>query len=288
MKNVLKLEIKKAIKNTNFLVCILIGSMLCIASAVMQIQAYEQHAAVMGSVQKSKYIINTMLEVETFYNSWIGMDGFSLFNSLFYTFMPLICTLPFAWSYNKERNICYEHNMVIRCGRNRYYAAKYLATFISGGLAVLLPIVINVLLVAMVIPGYTSTIDYALYIGIQYPMIWSQIFYTNPLLYVILYLLLTFIFCGLMAAFGMCISYFTRNKVAALIVPFFVCSALGAMELLFAYNKDGVTLSPVVFLHPTPIGGYQNAWWVILLEGGILTAFTIISTYIRGRKHEIY
>lgn len=54
------------------------------------------------------------------------------------------------------------------------------------------------------------------------------------------------------------------------------------MELLFVYSKDGVTLSPAVFLHASPTGGYNNVWWVILLEGGILTVFTIISTYIRG------
>lgn len=287
MKNLLQLELKKSTKNINFITCVIVGSVLCIASAVMQIQSYEQKMDVINFIQKS-YIINNELEAKTLYNSWIGMDGFSLYNSLFYMFMPLICTLPFAWSYNKERNLCYERNMVIRCGRFRYYAAKYLATFISGGLVILLPILLNVLLVAMKIPAYHSTVDYDLYIGVEYPMLWSRVFYDNPLLYLVLYVTLIFLFCGLLAVLGMTVSYFTRNKVAVLIVPFCACIALGAMEGLFAYNKDGVTLSPSNFLHASMSGGYNSAWWVILLEGGILAAFTIISTCIRGKKHEIY
>ena len=287
MKNMLGIELGKAIKNWRFFFVVLAGCVLSIGSAVLNLQHYWEESAMLQLEAASGTITNQMVEVESFHNYWLVMDGYTFFFSLLFYVRPLLATIPFAWSYCQERNKAYERNMVVRCGRYRYYGAKYLTTFLSGGFAVLIPVLLNVLLIALFIPARTPQIDYLIYYGVNYGDMWSVIFYTMPGLYVLLRILLIFVSCGLLAVLGMSVAYITKNQVAVLVTPFFVCVALQVLgSALFAYNKTSAALSPIDFLG----NGGNNAkpLWPALLEMGIIAAITIISTCVRGKRHEIY
>jgi hypothetical protein len=288
MKNVVRLELGKAFKNWRFLLSILIGCALNIGSAVIRIQSYYSDSSYFQKIASAGIISNPVVEAESFYNRWIGADAYTLFATLFFYLAPLLCTIPFAWSYCQERNRYYERNMVVRCGRYRYYSAKWIATFCAGGLAVLIPVLLNILVVSMFVPARTPSIDYVIYsYGIYYPELGSKLLYTMPALYVCMRLLIIFVFCGLLAVLGMSIAYITKNQVAVLITSFFICVALQFIEGgVFAFSKYSASLSPINFLGQ--IGNTSKFLWGVLLEGGIIAAITIISTCVRGKRHEIY
>lgn len=287
MKNVLALEMRKAFRNRSFLAVVLIGCVLGLLSAWMCLMQYGQDTYYFQIEADSGYISNPMLEVESFYTYWIVMDGFTLFSSLLFYLLPLFATLPYAWSYCQERNRAYERNLVVRCGRYRYYFGKYIAAFLSGGLAVVLPVLLNILVMAMFLPARTPQVDYTIYYGVSYGDLFSAVFYTYPALYVLLRVLLIFLFGGLLAVFGMSVAYFTRNRVAVLVTPFFCCVALQVLgQALYSYMADSALLSPINFLGQS--GDFSRPLWPALLEGGILLAGTLLLTWMRGRKHEIY
>lgn len=263
------------------------GCVLSLLSAWMCLLQYGQDTYYLQLEANSGYLSNQMLEVENFYTYWIAMEGFTLFSTLFFYLLPLFATLPYAWSYCQERNRAYERNLVVRCGRFKYYFGKYIAAFLSGGLAVLLPVLLNVLVIALFIPVRTPQADYTMYYGVNYGDLFSAVFYTYPGLYVLLRALLIFLFGGLLAVFGMSVAYFTRNRVAVLVTPFFCCVALQVLgQALYSYAADSVLLSPIDFLGQC--GNFSRPLWPALLESAILAAGTLLLTWIRGRKHEIY
>lgn len=287
MKNAFKLELHKALKNKYFLASVLAGCILGIISAFVRIQMYDNNMGMIRTIRSSGVQYNSRPEVYTLYNNWLSADGYSVAYSLFYFLFPLFAAMPYAWSYCMERNKKYEHNLLIRTGKLRYYISKYLAVFLSGGLAVMLPLLLNFLIVAMAIPTRTPALNYEMYYGVEHGTMWSQLFYTAPMLYDVLYFLLNFLFCGLLAVLGMATAYFTRNQIAVLLVPFFVSLVLEYATVIFDWTGTGMALSPLSFLHATPLHNY-NVWWVILLEGILLFLLSSVTTVIRGKYHEIY
>ena len=85
--------------------------------------------------------------------------------------------------------------MVIRAGKMPYYLAKYAALFVSGGLAVVTPLLFNFLLTAMFIPAVRPDPSYLTAYGIGPASFLSMLFYAHPFLYVFAYLLIDFLFC---------------------------------------------------------------------------------------------
>ena len=50
--------------------------------------------------------------------------------------------------------------MLVRAGEKSYLTAKFLATFIAGGLVMVVPLIINFMLTAMLIPAITPVPTY--------------------------------------------------------------------------------------------------------------------------------
>ena len=78
--------------------------------------------------------------------------------------------------------------------RRDYLRAKYLAAFLAGGVSVVLPMLMNFLTVACFIPMRMPEASEDMYYGVFGGSLWAEIFYTCPILYVLLYLVLDFVF----------------------------------------------------------------------------------------------
>lgn len=71
-------------------------------------------------------------------------------------FIPIIVAFPFMVSFCAERNSGLMRFTVSRTGKYRYYLSKFFASFISGGLAVLLGMILFGMIVWIAFPSYTS------------------------------------------------------------------------------------------------------------------------------------
>lgn len=287
MKHSVSLEMRKAIKNVPFWVVVVIGCVMTTISAVMRISTYLDSETYIQKMYANGRAVDSFVDGTTLFNNWIGADVSSIGFSLFYFFLPLFATIPYAWAYCRERNSGYERNLLIREGKFSYYFSKHFASFVSGGVAVVLPLLWNVMLVAAVIPANQPSISYEQYYGIDRPMIWSGLFYSHALLYLVFYLLLDFVFCGLLAVLGMVTAYFTRSIVSVMLTPFFVTLILHYARIIFNWTNIDTQISPLYFLHSSPVE-LSVTWAPILIEGGVLLLFTVLSTIIRGKYHEVY
>lgn len=143
----LKIELGKALKNRMFLITLGIGTGLALLAALYQISYYNQTQA-----QESSAVINPMIEANTLYNHWMGGEMQSFGAICFFYVLPLLAAIPYGWSYFVEKRSGYTKYLMIKGGKREYFICKYVAVFCSGGLVVLLPLILNFILVAMFVP----------------------------------------------------------------------------------------------------------------------------------------
>ena len=70
--------------------------------------------------------------------------------------------------------------MIVRTGKQRYLTAKYIATFISGGLTMVVPLITNFMLTALFVPAIKPVPTYDTTYGVFGNSIFSRtILYTS-------------------------------------------------------------------------------------------------------------
>lgn len=285
MKTLLKIEIKKALNNKFFYVTIVIATLLTMLSAISNIFAYMK---MQGLINESlelygEMYYNPFLPSDSLFTYWIGGETISLYYSLFFLLIPIFAAFPYGWSYYMETKKGYIKNVITRTDKKKYYISKYIAVFVAGGLAVLIPLLINFMVVSCFVPARMTSVIYDQYINIPPTNMWSQIAYTHPYLYVFMYMILDYVFSGLIAGLCMTVSLFFKNRVVVVLLPFFLMLGLN-----FA-NTFSTTweYSPINFMHATRVINSANGY-IILLEALMLFAIGFVITIWRGSKSDVF
>ncbi|MCI9639902.1 MULTISPECIES: hypothetical protein [unclassified Emergencia] len=288
--NIVKLECKKAICNKFFILVVVIGIGITFLSLIPSLESYLQDMEAHLRISEEFGLRNPLMPMETLFNHWIGGEPHSTGSQDYFLLFPLLISIPYGWSYCAERRSGYEKNVVIRTGRLRYYFAKYLALFLSGGLAMVLPQLFNFLLAAMFFPAVTPSAVYDTAYGISASSFMSMLFYTRPFLYVILYLFIDFLLCGLIACLCFVLSVLVKRPVMVTLLPFFLLLGFSYLCQSFVYRSSTVIyteLSPMTFLRATP-ATYDTNGFVVFGWAAVLFLLTFLPVVLRGIRHEIY
>ena len=225
-----------------------------------------------------------------FYNSWVGGEELSLGTVLFYYLMPIGAAIPFAWSYHTERKSGYLKNIASRTDKKKYFIAKTIAVFVSGVLAVLIPLIVNIALVSAFVPTIEPFAGYTFYNHVFIGDMWIELYYTCPWLYVTLYVLLDVLYGVIYALLIFAVTFFIKNILAILFVPFislFVIGYFGEIIIMNVQMDRWFEFNPIIYLHSLHSGN-QRAWWIILLITIGLLCFSLCTIFIRGFKDEIF
>lgn len=260
MRNLLRIEIRKAIKNKWFFIAVGIGLILAVASAAGNaLTEFQSQSSGLQFIDQK----NMQLAPLSLYKFWIVTDFIQPTTDLYFLLLPFLAALPYAWSLASELKSGSIRNALTRTTHLRCLAAKYAAAFLAGGLAITIPIVVNFLICACIMPDYLPDIYSVLYLGIADTNMFSQIYYTMPLLYVLLYTLVNFAFGGLWAALVMSLGAFVANRVALLAGPYLVLVFLKFLEERL-FEMTGPTgaphfgLTPFTYLRGTGSQFYPN------------------------------
>lgn len=293
LKKLVKLEIHKAFYNKFFIMTILIGcaiTMLGIFNLMCQMKENDALLLLLLKEQNNGVIFNPAAGPRAdLYHSWIFGEPFSL-GAVLYTFLfPVLLSIPYGWSYCEERSTGYIRNMVVKSGKREFFVAKYIATFLAGGVGVILPLIVNFVMVAMMVPARKPMVRYETIYGVFGGSFLSELFYSHPLVYVCVYLFVDFVFAGLLATLSIMVAMKIRWKWVCVLSPFLICMLLDYLTR-FVYVDSNVVykqISLMYIIHPI-MGGYPVSWSVILLEISILFGITFIMGFTRESKHEIY
>lgn len=280
---IFKMEIRKALRNKFFYISILIGCVITMFSLAYNIEIYQVDMANQTGTS------NPMYGASNLFNRWIGGEPFSLGTAAYFFLFPLLVSVPYGWSYCEEKQSGYVRLVAVYSGKSRYFLSKYAAVWLSGGLAMIVPLIFNFSLSLLFFPVVMPDPVYCTSNGVFYGSFLSIIYYSNPFLYVFLYLCIDFIFAGLIACIGYVVSCFSRHRVAAMIMPMLLLLAVNYSRQ-FLYTSNGIfykEISPLYFLRPVESWSSASGK-VILIEMVILFAATFFLIMIWERKHEIY
>lgn len=277
--NCLKTEVKKALFNKMmFVICLFVMS-LAVYNAVTAIIFYNDFYT---CYQSDDLTGNPMITIVSLYHRWMGADVISFTSSGFFFLFPIIVVLPYGWSMVGEMKSGYTKNVLSRIGRKDYFLAKYAACFISGSLIIIIPLLSNFLGLALFLPAIKMEKIYP-YGSVGESCMWSGLYYEHPFLYMIIYILLDGIYGGLIASITSAIAFFIRNRIAVMLIPFFLMLLMDYIDGAFLVNGE---YSPIKFLQAVPVANDRYGPAIFMI-GLIIFLSTLGITVYKERKYEV-
>ncbi|MED2185968.1 hypothetical protein [Bacillus wiedmannii] len=273
MKRILKNDFYRACINWRFYGLIIIGIIItCIYTYQTMINDYP---IAVESKEYGKFMIGT----DSWFNFWIGFDGIKI-GAVWYLLIPILASLPYSDSYFIDKQTNYISTMYSKINRFQYMLSKYIVTFVTGGIVVTLPFIINFLYLVIFLP---NTLPENQYMGpVQSEDPFAFLFYLNPIIFVIMYLLFIFTLSGLYACISLAFSKFLSNRFIVLLSAFI----LYFINIISSEALANPEMSLFKIIQPGPnVTGINE----IYLPISVIVCFLISLTFFIGeKKRDIY
>lgn len=240
-------EIKRCLHGRGMKLAILLSLFLaagqcCAQSHMLRSHDRQMRQAVMedGSYPVGVYPL-------TLYEAFIGGERFSFFNELYYYIIPLLAVLPFGVTMFTDEECGYLKYIYSRVKKIHYLLAKYMVTFLSGAVSAGLAYIMSFAANALIVPAVYMPHQMAMQSNIIEAMPLSEIWYTKPWIYLLVYWLITMLFGGILATMALCVSFVAKNVLVVLFSPLIFYIALD--YVLGEYGKAQYSIFQ--FINPT-------------------------------------
>ena len=250
MAGILKFELDRAFRNRRM------GAALLIGFAVSLWHLWEYILPVADYVNAGGYPLSSFCK-------WMGGENYSFQASLYFMWLPILCALPHGASFVYDCASGYGNQAAVRGGWGRYLAAKYLAVFLSGAAAAVLPLAFDFLATNLFLPAVMPQAGMG-HAPIGEGAFLGELYFRHPLWYLLLYLAMDGLF---------------RNRHAVQLTPFLVYTFLfsvGTTALRFSACPAGY-LRPSQQFPPAP-------GWILGELGALLAAGVVFFLYFRKRE----
>lgn len=201
----LKIELKRALKNRAayiaFLVACAINLIHIFHNIIPNLEMWNWTASNLKSDMQYPYFL---------FQEWICGNSYNLEGFLYFMILPLLAVLPHSLSFYTDKENGYIRQMYIRFSREKYLFAKFAAVFIAGGSVIVVPLILNFAVCAMMFPALYPQQLAGTFINAS--VLWFHIYETKPILYVGIYLLIDFLFAGLVAALPLFLAFLQKRN----------------------------------------------------------------------------
>lgn len=280
MRNLLRIECKRALVNKAFYISLGIGAVLCIWLLGIQIEEVRVFHEI---IQKYGIEKAGLYYPRSLYNSFIGLDYAYLPSVILYTIFPLLVTFPHAVSYYRDKKSGYIKNVLIKADRKDYYTAKYLSVFVSGFVTTALILFFSLWISAMFFPALRPEVTTATYCPFDSSAMLVGLYYTEPLLYTLVYILLDAVFLGVIATIAIGISMVAENMLlvyAGGMMLYLIIDYIATLTGLHSF-------SPLSFLKPTQFS--CNAEPEIILMELLVFVLAVAVPFLKTeRKKDVF
>lgn len=197
-------------------------------------------------------------------------DMFMLFKmsgegNIFIIMLPLLSAIVYSDSYIEDSKGRISNFIYTRERKEKYIVCKYAVNFILGGIVIIIPLLIHMIICCMLYP--TTQMD---------PMLGGmdirdgflpQFFYWNSTIYALLRIFICFIFAGAYSSIALAASVFIKNKFAVVLIPF----TIGFLGMLFTEIIGKKTYSHVGILYQDGASiGIVSVHFLIILVSSFL------------------
>lgn len=257
-------EIKRGLSRISFRIALLIGIIANIMSVFITNP---------GTYSIDNYI--KAYEISA-YDNFIFFNLNSLSNVMILIF-PILSAVSYSDSYLEDINSGFINYIYTRYSKSKYLICKFCSNFIISGLCVAVPLIINLIILILTVPSIKTNAILGRYTILCGGLL-SSLFYNNPILYILLWILIYFMYSGAFASIALSISIVIKNKFVVLFVPFLLCNVIGiVLNLIGKYSY-----SPSSFLY---LSNNQSID-IIIIEFILIVLISAFIFYVGGNKNE--
>jgi len=227
-------------------------------------------------------------ERSVFYK-WLGVNCEYYTGRYLFMSLPLITSIGYSWSVCHDRCCGYINQIITRTNRFKYFAAKFLVSFISGGIIFSAALIVHFMLLATVFPNY-EPIPGDLNSFMNPFRFCSDIFYQNTYLFMLIWILTAFTWGGAMSGISLLSGMYIKKSTLTPIIPFiiFTCQQIISGYIMQKYRilLKGMNLSIAwndMLFASSEVRNPQDIVWGNIV---IIIIITAIFYTIRGRKYE--
>lgn len=260
---VLKFELYRAFHSRTFLISILIGIVIC---ALELCSFYAEFGA-----YHNKYLVQ----------AWIGTEYVFAYNQMFYILLPVIACLPYGGSYFTDIKTGYEKNICVKSSRLMYVFSKSIATFLSAFVAVLIPLGLDLFVVAGIFPNYSPERLQFMCISLTDVHLFTEILFYHPVIYCVIFTLIDCMFAGIIALISISVTKIVKSHFSAVVLPMVMLIISSVLLTGDGYGNWCV----LEMLNPNQY--VVTFWYQMLIVFCLITAVNIFSIWLVNRKRDV-
>lgn len=270
MKKIIRMECHRALGSLSFRLALLCGLIITLADFFSFYNSF-------GYDQK-QYVVE---------QAWIGLDYHFAYNTIFYMLLPLLASFAYAGSYFEDLRGGYIKNLILKTSRKKYFAAKYIVSFLSAGMVTAIPLVINLMCcMSFFTLRQSEKLEFTRAGANMDIKLFSVLYNKSTLLYCLLYILIDMLFAGVIAVFSICVADITDNLFSTVTIPFAVVVISGVyLENLEVMEKTDGTYSLMGVINPIQNGLIRCKVMFGFLIG--LIGVSILWVYFKQRGKDI-
>lgn len=276
--NTIGVELRKALRGKALWISVALGLLFCGLDLLERYDAIKQ--AVEGVLDMRERGYQVYLGYSLFL-SWMGLGGGSYGSAMYYTVWPALAAMAFGWSYNNERISGVYNQIAVRVGVKRYFTAKHTAVFISGGLAFALPLLLNLLALALIYPAGASgsLLDCNFLCGLND---------SHPWAYCLAWCGMCFLFGGAAACLCHVAGTYLRHGVMAVLTPYAILIGIEVLTLLLRESILPEVIRYTISPYQMVInGGWANPWWLLFGTLAVMTLGSYAIGYWQVKRSEL-
>lgn len=270
----INLEFRKMKDSLGFKVIFIVSMVFSFLDGILKIMNYQINGG-----QRASLLAN-----------WMLINGMSLPAVIFWNIFPLLATFAFGWSYVQEKKSGYIRQWVIKEGKRRYFVNKFLITFFSGAIVTAFPVLFNLFILSLFIPYQKIESIYIVETGVSATHFLGHIFYENHILYILLMLVLTIIYSGVIACMSLVVAIFVTNRNIVVLLPYLVLLGIyyfTSFGIDYSRMKYMINLSPFNWLCSSTVF-FEVVEWIVLLFLFVLLLIEVFLFFGWEARHEIY
>lgn len=283
---IFKNELKKAVSSRLFHINIILVIIMAIMHAYFAIKNYRINAIpIIETIKSGNIHSNPMLQDYSTYNLWIGAPNKSFFKTILLYILPLSASISYGWSYYKKKKI----DSIGQYKTSIYSITRYLIAFIVSGTIMVIPFIVNFLTISMFVPLIKPDSVYDIYYGVFSSHFLGNLFYSAPLIYIGSFILLAFIYGGLIGCLSYSFTSIYHNHIVAIAITYilFFIIQWKNKKIASIIASDEVNLSPISFLSSAQDTFLNIKVYLIEIIIMFMCSFAVIIYYrILKRKGE--
>ena len=213
MRKMIKTELRRAFCNRTFFVILGLGLAFVIWHTVQYKIPYTRSLGV--SYHGEEFYPHNV------YQECILGNSMSVHAYIYSMCLPILAALPFGASACQDRQSGYRDQILTRTKRSTYYQAKWIAAFLSGAAAVVLPMIFDFIVTLWFFPTLPGdSMSRWDSVGIDGMM--AEIYYHMPMVYMLAKWMFLAAFGGIFATMSLTAGMFAKNMVVVLLTPVLV------------------------------------------------------------------